>query len=261
MGADDLPPRSNPLALLLVTLTGALVAPAASHAADERLIRYRCQEEAQARFSQGRPHPQGWPVKRSCAPSGRVVAPTGLSRASWPSRSGPKPAPSTSGPRPAPPARCSTSCPGNPGSLRPFSALLDVSADDPAAAAWRTCRGPYDSACARRRSRCSPVRRHRPSRLLDHSPPLAQPPTARSTSRSTSPTARAFSSSARARSRRSASPPTYRDLYHSTRYGTLRRRRGALPAGPPAVDRLRAPAAPTPTYWSRPSTTLLTSAP
>ena len=54
-------------ALLLVTLTGALVAPAASHAAARpRLVRHRRQEAAQARSPQGRQCPQG--VARQAQP-------------------------------------------------------------------------------------------------------------------------------------------------------------------------------------------------
>jgi hypothetical protein len=242
-------PRSRTLfALLLVTLAGALVAPAASHAAK------RPGSSAAAAKKKHRLAPRkgghirkAWPVKRSHGRSGRGGRPNRLLARFLAKQVGPAPgtkhlkaAASSSGAGPL----LDFLPTGKPGSLR-LVRSFDVPTDDPAAARMANLSWTYDSAVAAVALMFA-GEKAQAEQLLDQ---LA------AVQRTDGSIDFAFnvadgSSLQQFRSGSIAwiglAAATYRNLYHSTRYGTLaggaaryvlaRRQSTGLVAGGPDVS-------------------------
>ncbi len=241
-------PRSRTLfALLLVTLTGALVAPAASHAAKRPGSSAAAAKKHRLAPRKGGHIRKAWPVKRSGGRSGRGGRPNRVLARFLAKQVGPKPgtkhlkaAASASGAGPL----LDFLPTGNPGSLR-LVRSFDVPADDPAAARMANLSWTYDSAVAAVALMFA-GEKAQAEQLLDQ---LA------AVQRTDGSIDFAFnvadgSSLQQFRSGSIAwiglAAATYRNLYHSTRYGTLaggaarwllaRRQATGLVAGGPDVS-------------------------
>ena len=213
-------PRSRILlALLLMTLTGALVAPAASQADAGSGILRRRREEAQGCSPQGGKVRKAWPAKKSRGNRPNKKLAQFLAKQVGPTKVAKKRRQgrwlrSSTGPLQRLPARRQAKRPAARALVRRPRAAI------PTAARMANLSWTYDSALAAV-ALITPARRCRPS-SCSTSWPRSSARTARSTSRSTSPTARACSSSTPARSPGSASPPRlYGTIYGSSRYDAL----------------------------------------
>jgi hypothetical protein len=241
-------PRSRILfALLLVTLTGALVAPAASHAAKRPGSSAAAAKKHKLAPRKGGHIRKAWPVKRRGGRTGRGGRPSKVLARFLARQVGPKPgtkhlkaAASASGAGPL----LDFLPTGNPGSLR-LMRSFDVPADDPAAARMANLSWTYDSAVAAVALMFA-GEKAQAEQLLDQ---LA------AVQRTDGSIDFAFnvadgSSLQQFRSGSIAwiglAAATYRNLYHSTRYGTLaggaarwllaRRQSTGLVAGGPDVS-------------------------